>query len=536
MKDNELNIPKYKINKDVLPNDYDSYSWQELNCLYRPMGIACNTFNNNNFNLFLLLVTFYHCYMIDSNFYDVRYTRNHPFYRYFNKDLKDVFNIEIKINEFKTEEEMHKKLITNINAGNIVLFPEDIYEIMYSPAYKQMNDTHYTLIKGYDINKELYYILDNIHDNAGQSILFSDFVLPFRDALRINKGYNKSFDNKNENYCFWAVVPKENIERINVIKTASDYLNNLLKDILNNKIKLDSAERRLISDFKNNIEIKEINEKLLTVNQRKVFYSTLVKFLNIINNSDERISKISQHITKSTRKWDGVKNKFLFRLQKDDRNVTDIEEEAQKILNEEYDMFRLIKEFLDDNRVEDNDLSKKYIIKNNYNAEYTIDNDSISVNHSQDKIYDTWTTKDNAWQLLIPVDSENIVFQVDVSSDTKSLSSFHFGIIIKSGDKKILFGNARNYEIAIYSPDDETNINWLEKTYYEKVCTLKIKFKDHMLSFYVKDKQKNSYELFYESKCERIDYVGLFSKTWDPIDSTTVFKNVLLNNEKVELI
>lgn len=58
-------IPKFKINADVIPYSVD-YSWQELNCFYRPIATAFRTYNKDYFNMFLFWESFIRLYYCDN--------------------------------------------------------------------------------------------------------------------------------------------------------------------------------------------------------------------------------------------------------------------------------------------------------------------------------------------------------------------------------------------------------------------------------------------------------------------------------------
>src|SRR5574344_1788086 len=170
---------KKSIIKNAIVNDYDEYSCSELNCIYRPFAIALNSFNKGTFEIFLMLITFIHGYTLDSSFKCTPYSKDHPVFDLYDKYLKKIFLVDIRIEEFFDENELHSKLINNIAYGNLVIIPEDIYELYYSPAFRQTNDSHFFIVKGYDLDRKIYYILDNLHNDAGVSTSFSDFAVEF---------------------------------------------------------------------------------------------------------------------------------------------------------------------------------------------------------------------------------------------------------------------------------------------------------------------------------------------------------------------
>lgn len=141
-------------NDNIRACNDESYTWQELNCFFRPFAIAMG---KEKYHVFLLLMSMYmtHCNVENTK---NLFNRLHPSLLYFENELEDVLDSYILIKEYSSEREMQKKMETALSDGYAVVVPYDLYVMPYSQNYLEQHHRHYMLVKGYDSAKEVYYI------------------------------------------------------------------------------------------------------------------------------------------------------------------------------------------------------------------------------------------------------------------------------------------------------------------------------------------------------------------------------------------
>lgn len=518
------NIPVFYLNYNAVPYYKDKYTWQELHCLYRPLALAYNCICDGYFDLFLLVLSYYHTYMIDDIFKSEIFNKRHPVFAFANDILAKAFGVEIVRDEFSDLESMNLLMANRLKQGNIILFPEDIYDIYYSPAYKEMHDAHYVIVKGYNIEKEVYYILDNLHIKEGKSIEFVDFTIKFNDLYTTCKTFRDTYDKKSEKMYFWTLKKcNGSIKEIfNVYRLA---LTNRLYD----RVRYSYIETEFLQESQNGISSVKYNEYLRTVNFRTVYFQSLMNIVDkYIVNKKELINKLLDAKTK----WECAKLRILYSNQNQSGKQNRVNTTISNAILVDEELLELVVKCLDDINF-DSDEDRKQNVINNKKVEYYIMDKSIKVKHVYDTICDTWLLHDDAWQFYINnLEKESGKLEMKISCDGKEKNSFQAGIIVIAGNKKYLFGNARNSEIAIYCPEERGNTTILEVPLENKEhCFVCIEYCGNILNFYSKSYEKESYKHL-KTICasEHIEALGLFSKTWEATDNTTIFDNILYND------
>ena len=512
------------VNSKVLPNIYDDFSWNELNCLYRPIAIILNSFNQNNFYMFLMIVSLYHGYIIDKAFIETGINKENYVFKFFDEKLKSILGLQIRINKINDEKEMLNTIIDRLSKGEVILFPEDIYEVSYSPAYKETHDSHFIIIKGYNLNKRVLYVLDNIHNDAGKSILYDDFTVKFEDAYKLIESYKNNYDKESKEVYFWSIA-EDKKSNSNVFASALKFTIDTVKEMLSKEVSIPEyiLVNKLYLDIE--IEIEELNYIFRTINIRNVFYKSLSKIIKENSSEDELINNINGIISK----WEEIRIKLLYCIQKRDEYYIDkLKMKCEEAIIKEKIFLEkacfILKKIVLESR---NKCVEKYKIINNKNAKYEIKDNRIIVKHNKEEVYDTWIISDDSWQLVFPINnqkSSNIVIETAVKASSQSMKPFHCGFILKEKNNKILFGNARNSEMAIYIPNDPKNAKFYEQKFFSDIYYLKITINNSNIIFEAKKKIESNYvkieELEYKNN---IEYIGVFSKTWEKIDNTVEF-------------
>ena len=521
-------IPNFKINMEVTPYSVN-YSWQELNCFYRPIATAFRAFNKNYFNLFLFWESFLKLYFCT----DITQDIDESFFAFYEHYLEDVFNIKMSFIEIQNKDYFHNEIMASLNDGCLIIVPGDLNKLYYSTVYKKDHHKHNFLIRGYDKLKEIYFTLDNTHVDNGNSFDYVDFVIKYDDLINMNDSYLKFCGGKKQKYNYFLEIKKAG-DTSGAFKKVYSLASRLLSDLTaSNFVSHKYLEEIMINELNNNALINDLEAKLKLLNTRKVFYDMAVWLIKKTKQVKEKdLNSIIEYINLIQKQWEKIKHLMLYAMQTNQKN-------NKKLLflineNKRKDLVLLKKintVFSDYKGSELGDTFKEYIIKNNENALFFIDDKNLSVEHSYDKIYDTWITRDNAFQLLFKIKEPEFVCSTRIKSDSAPLGTYHFGIILKFIDgTKYLFGNEQNRYVSLFFPTNngESTI-YSEGFDYTSTLDIKVKSKKNELIFYIFDFVEKEYIIIKKIKIQTpVSYVGLFSKTWGNVKFKSIFSEFQL--------
>jgi hypothetical protein len=203
----ETSQSKTKLLENVTENS-DNYSWRELSCFFKPWAIIFESYKSGYFDLFLYYWCFNKHYFTDESCATIFDTRKLPFpafFEFYEKELKHRFGLSIKTNTFISEEDLNMKIKAQIDAESPVLIPGDLFAIYYDELYKYRHHYHYFLVKGYDSEKELYYILDTVHVEHGRNAVYKDFAITFYQLYEACECYYNYFYPEIGTHYFWSV-------------------------------------------------------------------------------------------------------------------------------------------------------------------------------------------------------------------------------------------------------------------------------------------------------------------------------------------
>lgn len=518
----------FKINQNVLASTIP-FSWAELDCFFRPFAIAFKSFNKDYFDLFLMWVSFIRLYMYKefSEKYDSDYIQ------YYNENLSHIFGISITNKEVRTKLHFHYEVSNNIFLGNLVALPSDLYLLPYNPAYKQKHHVHTFLVKGYDLDKELYYIMDNAHLEAGASYDYVDFYITFDDLFNTNKLYGEYFERGNNRICIMEKHSDTEEYFYNSIKKLSELIDNKVSTSSSNYLELS-----ILEEFKRNGQVTDLTQKLEIINLRIVFLKCIINIFKKLNVKEKDICYIKNQGQKIIKQWALIKNQILYSLKTSDFDF-DVAEEIKCNIQQDYEWIKKLKSIANnvDFSLFSNKYNKKYVLKNNNDAECIIENNILRIIHKDDVIYDLWTFQDNAFQLLFPVSNMSIKFSVKLYSPSELRNPTHFGIFISLEDQsKILFGNEGNYKISILNTSIPQNPNIYTKDYYSlNESILKIEINNNIGQFYIRDLKTEDWELIFSTEFDcNVNFIGIFSKTWEYTKQISEFSNLNLEiNSKI---
>ena len=523
----------------------DKYTPNQISCFNRPWAILFSSISQEYYYMYLFWSTFYQLFMVDC-YFDWRHFINNLDDNFFN------FSQHILLNKFGCE--IEKKTVDNnlnemikqsIDNQYRVLLPVDLFYLPYYSGYMNNNHIHFIPIKGYDTERKLYYILDNMHIDRGASPTYSDFVLTWDCISNI---YDSVFDNFfcTKNKYFW-ILKKANYSKYNFSDLLKEYKDILIR-IIEGESSIRFAEEYLFdSDF---LEIKNnLREYTKIINYKHVYYDTLFYFLRQAQLSEELYDNLVSKSKVLISCWNDIRMKVIYYLSKSNEIPSELIKDITENISREKDFIAHTIYAIDtigfnnDISVEVNlnNSKKKLNIYNPFNANIQYVNDKFVITHTKEKSFDTWINQDNAPQILANIANSNNSFSVACKVTINKIvdPSFAGGIIIKcKNGERYLFGLVENNSIQLHCPNRNKDYMLLNIMYSGCSVYLKVTKELGIINFYYKRKKSDKWISIYKYRIFEITEVGYISKTWDQINHTTTFSEceIVLDGQIVEVI
>lgn len=156
------------IINEIKPNT-DSYKPHEVTCFEKPLGIAVESYLHGGGSIFYLILKYYQTYKVhpeDSLGSDLTLSLN---------IIKKYLNLTV--NTIKPSKKLEDFIIKNIKKNHRVIVPCNLKKLFYSTHYEQNDWPHLLLIKGFDVEKKIFYILDDTHLLSDKS-QYTNFMIP----------------------------------------------------------------------------------------------------------------------------------------------------------------------------------------------------------------------------------------------------------------------------------------------------------------------------------------------------------------------
>ena len=504
-----------KILENVTTNK-DHFTWKQFNCNYRPWGVAFKGINEENYQIFLLLVSYIESYIgVD------RRGQMYEFLTLYDDYLKGYFKIEIEKNHYTNKYEMLNSIKKNIDSNKLIVFPGDIYELFYNPMYKVEHYHHFFIVKGYDTNKDLLYILDNIHIDCGASTSLTDFMIRVDELFNIGQAYYDEYERDSIPY-FYSMKKGLKFQG-NSLSVLKGFIENV------DRIHWEKEAYKLIKNDKSDFNIRKVYGNM---NFKDVFFETLKNYFIEAEVDKDEIDKVKK-------KYSSIKNiwsSFFIKVQYIKSKNKDIDESFDKLVEsyvlEEEELISDIKNILEniqETAAKDNvETCGMFKVLNKNKAEI-LEEEGYLMKLDDSKTYDTWLAEDNAAQLLIEDIKDTCEFGVMVKTKSKVGEDHHTGIIVKMEDgTKYLFGVYRSEGISIFCPNLEKNNEVYKMSKFAlSECSIKVEINDKNILFYILNSEDNKYENVYSQDIScKVENVGLFAKTWVKIKHSAKFTNV----------
>lgn len=528
----------FKLLESVVENT-DSYSWEQLNCFFKPLAIMYDSFMPGYFDIFLFVVSYYCTHMPDGWFTNSNQDNMFDTFFDFHKNVVEPkTGLSFKCINYKNKIEMIELIKKSIKDNSPVLIPADLYELYYTLGYRRYHHRHYVIVKGFDDDREIFQVLDNMQIENGANTVYNDYVIKYDDLFRMGKSYRDAYDSQKNNPYFFTISTTRDIhkEHYTLPMLLKDYLLHI-QAINAGKIKLIHVEAEFLRRTAGGkTDIEEARYLLGLINFKDVYYDILNKLLKNTGSSNDGIEKAKEFEDKLNASWKEIKMEAFNAAGGTDVNLDAAHQKIEAILSLE-STFRnnLEKELLKFNldSLIENEKTKGannlFIAKNHKKAEIKKENGKYIFNLSSCTAYDTWDIADNAPQLLAyPEENRNFEIETKVKINGNINGPYQSGLIIylKRGIKLMLCLD-KGFRISLFCPEKGDNYTLYTVNYSENAACFRIVKESSLLKFYWKKHKSDKWEMKYKmDNCSDVSSCGIFAKTFEKVNFSAEFSHL----------
>lgn len=527
---------KVKILTEITEND-DNYSWRELNCFNKPVAILCKSFNPAYFDIFLFYISYYDSFNVNGRFpvsgppSSILYP---SFFGFFEQVLENKLNLRFGAHVCSSEQDFHDRIRAEIDREGRVLVPGNLFALYYDEHYKREDHGHYFIIKGYDSEREIYYILDTVHVDGGFSRTYKNFSISFPALIEVNRSYFNRFLDRDV-YHFWSLHKTSPQQQYSYAEALLDHYQHLMM------VRDGEAEVRHweceVAELLRTRQFSADFEALIwrmaqSANFKLVYYDKLAHMLSQLGTDPQRMGPLLLLKNEISNEWTKIRHqlsKQIYKGSKEDIDVSallpDIESNLDREARFRECLIDLLRELELAGRLEaagSRQRGAEFSIQNGGSAKLARDNGVITFRHDESKVCNIWSVQDNAPQLLVAAGRNepfSISSKVEVRS-TQASNYFRCGIIIRLKDgTKLLYGIVRGETIDLLCPEWEEKNNLRSEPFSGGAVYLKAAYMDDHYYFYYTYNRDEGWTLFHKVGFDaETKQFGLYTCTWEAME------------------
>ncbi len=482
------------------------YAFDRITCFERPIINILNQQNSYLGNCFILLskiYSFYFCNMQEETKSQV---------------LKLTENIlNVKVENYSKKNLNFKKINKSIDNKNFFILGINLKEIFYSGYFKEDDWPHWLLINGYDDEKGIYYILDDVQ-YRNQSNTYSEFCLPKNLLKKARNSYIAQYGRK------WSAF--------NLINTKNTKIQDALLNIISYYLGFDFdngssyTQVKLLKNFmlardgifSNELESSFKRKIINNDKYRTILFEILLLFMREFNYDETKINNLNDCNITAEKLWDDFVTKSILNivmLRAEEiilpNNIIEIENDIKTIIEGFFQYLITYKE----KSTCFNDTMCEFNYENNKDNIVSCFKDHVIFDFNNNNVYDWWFVDDSPKIILVSNSDFNKSYRIITNitiNDNCSIQNFQAGVFIRT-EKQILFCA---YDIKGLLVFDEIG-RYNKSVRTSKSCSLKmcIKKEKNLIVAEIYDKQDtfiNKIEWYIE-EADSLS-IGFACKTW----------------------
>ncbi|CAH1200785.1 D-alanine--D-alanyl carrier protein ligase [Paenibacillus plantiphilus] len=514
-----------KVLSEVRENKNDPYTWDQLDCFYRPVAIIADSFYRGGFDSILFQLSLYTSFNPGKwrkDIFVLEATPRADFFELYDNHLKDHYNMGIHTITYTDESDMHQKIMEEIKKGRPVLIPGNHYGCYYNEGYRKTHQPHFWIIKGYDTERDLYFILDNVHIDLASSTIYKDYFAKSSDIFEMCELFYDYLQPNSTSRHFWSF---EKSKRPIVLTPDKALINlyDIFRQVDAGEVGLEYLEYEVIKEILEYGDPSRCEEIVPKINFREVFYDLLFKFLDAVDIEHESVARLRKQWERANVLWSEIRMRIYDHIGEENYNFEAVMPLVHENLNNERicreAFVELMGTFIENmEQSEETDLQggHSYIEENPNDAVISVKDNEIEFVLSSDRKYDTWIATDNCPKLLIyPEEGTDFVVETTVNIGKKLSGEFQSGIIVKlANGHKLLFGMMPR-AIALFSPELADGARIHSEYYTEGMVSLQVKQQDGLIYFAMKHPEEEKWaELVGLEMTEVVSCFGIFARTY----------------------
>ena len=503
---------------DIIGNG-SQYQWKDLNCFYRIFALTLSAVEKSYFEMYVILISLYLLYVTDETS-NLSFNAEDDVIKYYNTELKNIFGSPVMMQEYTSYRKFKQAIERSLAEKNAVIIPCDLYYLPYSKTYLEQHRRHYILIKGINPEKEIVYVIDNMHNDLGAGTEYSDFIMELHMLYSMNCSFCKIFDQSRQTY-FWYMNLKKNPQ---CYESYTDYFGKIYEKLRFKLVKQkpeDDYEWQLCSgqkQFDSRKYMGYVNTKIM------LFKAVKNLLLTFGTGSYPAIcEKIDSYIDQRER----FKIAFAF-LVATEKERQELFDKIEKLKLMEMELLESYLQIMTAEKTTGQspkqwDQPRDYIVTNRKNALVEMRQKEVHIVLEEDFTYDIWKNCSDGVMVYQPIRQECGEFKTVIQGICDLGSSCHFGIVlIMSDESKWLFGSLGRYNLAIHKIDQEPEYEvYLENHIIEEKTEFRVRFCDDHVYFYIEGRQ-----IFEQQVKSDILYCGVFAKSWEKCFCDVTFENI----------
>ena len=534
----------YKVIDTVVSNN-DTFSWDELSCFWRAAKIAVRSYGPYYDEAFLMNLLFYQIYQVNGYFRSPYWrNRDEEYERFFNSVVGEQLKLNVSVNnDINSKEELLEHIVRSIDAGHPLVITGDLFTVFYANNYREIPHFHYFVIKGYDKEKEIVYILDNIQLDNGSSTIYKDFMMKLDDLYETMMYVKSNMIEETRQSLVWE-YSKNAVGMLNPAKILLEHAK-LLNDIETGVKDIYYIESEVLH-LSQGEEVAPIDLQYFTIvmNEKRAYFKLVTSLMRECLLSEKEIKEIEYIQDKIVDLWNPVRNSILDSMfgSKVDMDVvreqiSTASEYEKKHREKVLSVLRTLKEESVLNGQSDFEnylIMNELTVTNPLNAKMEYSENSIQINLDENERYDFWIQGKNAPRIMREVQADEWTFSAKVKNLNKFQDNrFHDGILVQfENGYSMLFGlyceNHNQMNISIYCPEagDDCRL-FTSKNCQKNHEKLRVYGNGNLLCFQRYNKEMKLWETLYELKAEqKVSKVGIFAKSWIKANHSVVFSDI----------
>lgn len=537
-------VNKFIQNK-IVPNN-DKYNPRQLTCFHKPWAILYGSIREEYFDLYLLTSVFYENYAYGNYFplFGSSENLNENYYRFAKEILEPRFGVNVEKISYENKDEFVMNIAEKLAAGERILVPADLIELPYYEDYKLNHHIHFFVIKGFDIEKKIFYVLDNMQIDGGSDGIYKNFAIPFDCMYGMAETCFDSYFASESIPYFWTLksLKKEEEEGYTVSEALKNHKAELEYAGIHTELLSYPEEYIITNQVSGTLNFSRTYAK--TLNYKEVYFDMLFKKLMESNIDETILQDIINKKKQNYDAWEKLRALVMYHYAKQNGRLGELEKEYRQCVSEDKEFFdnvvNAIKNIKRNKlRPDTPDEVYKANIYNPKLADVSINGNNVLIHHSKADVYDTWKNQDNATQILFKKRPEDeIEFSCELHIKNEADFPFFSGMIIKNDDGKMfLFGNDAKCSMALYCPQMEENFTINKEDFYDEKMILKCIITHNEMLFCYCNLQENEGNSWKIKKTGNISRIGIISKTWNAIEHQSEFYNIRtkINGNFVEI-